>query len=103
MRFRPWIAAIATATLVSACSAPELRTVRWQRADVTAEGIVTSYPADRCEALDHVEVDYGTLDLTMTVYLRPAPVACLGVRIINRVLVPLHEPLNGRAIRDGAA
>ena len=60
-----------------------------------------------CYVLDRVEVDYGVDAVTVTLYDGHEPgageVACIDIGILERVIVELDEPLDGRAIVDGTA
>ena len=60
-----------------------------------------------CSVLDHVDVDYGTDTVTITLFEGHDPsagdVACIDIGVLKRVIVTLDQPLGGRTIVDGGA
>ncbi len=60
-----------------------------------------------CTVLDHVAVDYGIHDVTITLFEGNDPnagdVACIEIAVQKQVVIVLDEPLGGRTIVDGAA
>jgi hypothetical protein len=60
-----------------------------------------------CTVLDHVAVDYGAHDVTVTLFEGNDPdagdVACIEIAVQKQVVIVLDEPLGGRALVDGAA
>jgi hypothetical protein len=60
-----------------------------------------------CTVLDHVAVDYGAHDVTITLFEGNDPYAgngaCIDIAVQKQVVIVLDEPLGGRALVDGAA
>ncbi len=60
-----------------------------------------------CSLLDHVEVAYGTDEVTITLFEGSDPsagmVACPDIAMLKQVTVQLDQPLAARRIVDGAA
>ncbi len=60
-----------------------------------------------CSVLDHVDVSYGADAVTITLFEGHDPgagmVACPAIAVFERTIVTLDQPLDGRAIVDGAA
>jgi hypothetical protein len=86
-----------------ACSAPRLHTVRWQTAELAHGGdqVRLVYSLDVCEELHHVEIDYAA-ELTLTIYATDNDRACLGIRFVRSVNVPLRDRFDDATFRDGA-
>src|SRR5688572_3214571 len=103
-RLLPGVGALVLALALGACSGPQLNTARLQQAllNSDASGIQASYAADRCETFDHAEVAYGRRELAVTIFLRKTDQPCLGIRLLRRMFIPLHEPPSGRFVRDGS-
>ncbi len=103
-RLVPGVGALVLALALTSCAYPPLTATRLRRAQLNsdASGIQASYAADRCETFDHAEVAYGRRALAITIFLRKADQPCLGVRLLRRTFIPLHEPLGGRLVRDGS-
>ena len=59
-----------------------------------------------CAVLDHVDVSYGADAVTITLFEGHDPsageVACIAIGVFKRTIVTLDQPLDGRAIIDGA-
>ena len=59
-----------------------------------------------CAVLDHVEVTYGAEAVTITLFEGHDPsageIACIAIGVFKRTIVTLDQPLDGRAIVDGA-
>lgn len=59
-----------------------------------------------CAVLDHVNVSYGADTVTITLFEGHDPaagdVACIAIGVFKRTIVTLDQPLDGRAIIDGA-
>jgi hypothetical protein len=59
-----------------------------------------------CAVLDHVDVSYGADAVTITLFEGHDPsageVACIEIGVFKRTIVTLEQPLDGRAIVDGA-
>ena len=59
-----------------------------------------------CSVLDHVDVSYGVDAVTITLFEGHDPaageVACIAIGVFKRTIVTLDQPLDGRAIVDGA-
>jgi hypothetical protein len=59
-----------------------------------------------CAVLDHVDVSYGADAVTITLFEGHDPsageVACIAIGVFKRTIVTLDQPLEGRAIVDGA-
>jgi hypothetical protein len=58
-----------------------------------------------CYGVDRVDVEYGEMDVTVTVYQGRVPTAevCIEIAVLTAVRVELDEPIAGRDIVDGAA
>jgi hypothetical protein len=59
-----------------------------------------------CYVLDHVDVEYGTVHVAITLFEGNDPeqdnVACIEIAELKQVRVELAESLNGRRVIDGA-
>jgi hypothetical protein len=59
-----------------------------------------------CYVLDHVDVEYGTEHVAITLFEGHDPtqdnVACIEIAELKQVRVELAEPLDGRRVIDGA-
>jgi hypothetical protein len=59
-----------------------------------------------CNVLDHVDVDRGENELTVTLFEGREPdsddVACIEIAVLKAVRIELDSPVGDRAIRDGA-
>lgn len=88
----------------------DVRPIAWERARQTPDGrhlrIVYWSGVEPCNVLDHVEVDYGSEAITLTLYEGSDPqqpdAVCIEVALRKVVRVPLEEPVDGRQIVDGA-
>jgi hypothetical protein len=88
-----------------------IRARGWDSADVSPDGmqVTIGYVSgvEPCAVLDHVAIDDGAKTVTITLFEGHDPgagdVACNDIGIFKSVTVDLTEPLDGRAIRDGAA
>jgi hypothetical protein len=60
---------------------------------------------EECYGLDHVDVQYGKTDVTVTLYEGRVPSAqmCVEMAVLKATRVVLDEPLDGRKVVDGAA
>jgi len=60
---------------------------------------------EECYGVDRVDVGYGDMEVTVTVYQGRVPTAevCIEIAVLTAVRVVLDEPLAGRKIVDGAA
>ena len=78
--------------------------MKWQTVRDSADDVnlAVTYALDSCQDLDRVEVAYGRADVTVTVFAVSNGRPCTGVRFLSSVDVPLHQPLAGRRVRDGA-
>lgn len=60
-----------------------------------------------CYVLDHVDVEYGTGAITITLFeghdASEGDVACIEIAVLKKVVVELDEPAGDRRIVDGAA
>jgi hypothetical protein len=60
-----------------------------------------------CYVLDHIDVDYGTEAITVTLFeghdASAGDVACIEIALLKKVVVQLEEPVGDRLIEDGAA
>jgi hypothetical protein len=60
-----------------------------------------------CYVLDHVDVDEGHDDITVTLFqghdASAGDVACIEIALLKKVVVQLDEPIGVRRIVDGAA
>jgi hypothetical protein len=80
----------------------------WQSVDVENDRtlLVQFYGGvEECYGLDHVDVKYGTDEITVTLYEGRVPTAeaCIDIAMLKAVRISLREPLAGRKIVDGAA
>ncbi len=88
----------------------DLRAVPWETARQSPSGrslrITYWSGVEPCNVLDHVDVEYGGSQITVTLYEGHDPeaggVACIEVALRKVVRVPLEEPVDGRKIVDGA-
>ena len=88
----------------------DVRARGWDSADISADGlhVTISFVSgiEPCAVLDHVDVSYGAKAVTVTLYEGHDPgagdVACIDIGVFKKVTVDLTEPLDGRAVRDGA-
>jgi hypothetical protein len=80
----------------------------WDKADVAAAGRAARLywwtGVKECYGLDHVDVDYGTDAVTVTLFAGTRPEAETCIEIAERVvtIVRFDEPLGGRKLVDGA-
>jgi hypothetical protein len=60
---------------------------------------------EECYGLDHVDVRYDAVEITITLYEGRVPTAeaCIDIAMLKGVRISLREPLGGRKIVDGAA
>lgn len=60
---------------------------------------------EECYGLDHVDVDYGSEEVTVTLYEGRVPGmrACIELAVLKAVRIHLDEPLGGRKVVDGSA
>ncbi|HLB62934.1 MAG TPA: hypothetical protein VJN50_09445 [Actinomycetota bacterium] len=86
--------------------------VAWDGVDVGDDDRTLTFTfvggVDTCYALGHVEVDYGTEAVTLTLYEGtraeiPPDTACIEIGVYKSVTIKLDEPLAGRTLVDGAA
>jgi hypothetical protein len=80
----------------------------WQSVDVENDRtlLVQFYGGvEECYGLDHVDVKYGTDQITVTLFEGRIPTAevCIDIAQLKAVRVRLREPVGGRKIVDGAA
>ena len=101
---RPLAAAFLALTLGTACSAPALVSIRWRTVEVSPDqrGLITGYALDRCQRVDHAEVVYAETRLVVTLLAKQTKDTCLGRQTPKSLVIPLHEPLAGRVVTDGA-
>lgn len=89
----------------------DLRQVPWEKARPTPGGkalrIVYWSGVEPCNVLDHVDVDYGGSEITVTLFEGHDPeaddVVCIEIALRKVVRVPLAEPVEGRDLVDGAS
>jgi hypothetical protein len=95
---------ISLAAALAACGASASKPVTWQTVRDSADdrNLALTYGLDSCQDLDRVEVAYARADVTITVFVVSNGRVCTGVRFLRSVDVPLHQPLAGRPVRDGA-
>ncbi|MGQ0678437.1 MAG: hypothetical protein ACT4OM_02055 [Actinomycetota bacterium] len=81
----------------------------WERFELVGERAVRLHfvsGVEPCTVLDRVEVDYRSTEVAITLFEGNDPeaqnVACIMIAQYKAVDVALTEPLNGRAIVDGA-
>jgi hypothetical protein len=80
----------------------------WQSVDVENDRtlLVQFYGGvEECYGLDHVDVEYGTDQITVTLFEGRVPTAevCIDIAQLKAVRIHLREPVDGRTIVDGAA
>ena len=88
----------------------DLRQVAWERARQTSSGRalrVTYWSGvEPCNVLDHVNVDYSSTEITVTLFEGHDPeagdVACIEIALMKAVVVKLDQAVDGRKIVDGA-
>ena len=88
----------------------DLRQVGWEKARQTPSGrslrITYWSGVEPCNVLDHVEVEYGTRKIAVTLFEGHDPnagdVACIEIALQKVVHVQLEEAIDGRRIVDGA-
>ncbi len=85
----------------------DVRPTVWENAEVVNEGTLLVQfwgGVEECYGVDRVDVDYGTGEVTVTVYEGRVPSAevCIEIALLKAVRVSLEEPLAGRKIVDGA-
>ncbi|MGH3912850.1 MAG: hypothetical protein ACRDTC_05495 [Pseudonocardiaceae bacterium] len=85
------------------------RPVAWRKAEAVDSRMVRvsfSSGVEPCYVLDHVTVDYGASEVTITLYQGSDPqaehTACIQIAVEKVTDVRLDQPLGGRAIVDGA-
>ncbi len=89
----------------------DVHPVAWEKARQAASGraLKVTYwtGVEPCNVLDHVDVRYGSREITLTLYEGHDPAepdtACIEVAVQRVVEVRLDEPVQGRKIVDGAA
>jgi hypothetical protein len=86
----------------------EPRPHAWQSVDVESDRtlLVQFYGGvEECYGLDHVDVQYGTDEITVTLFEGRVPAAevCIDIAMLKAVRISLREPVAGRKIVDGAA
>jgi hypothetical protein len=96
-------AAFAALLLGTACGGPAPKAIPWQdAAAVSSQELSVLYGVDACQDLDHVEVEYEVRVIVVTVFATANGKRCTGLHFVRSVPLPLHEPLGGREVRDGA-
>jgi hypothetical protein len=85
----------------------DVRPTAWEKAEVVNEGTLLVQfwgSVEECYGVDRVDVDYGTGNVTVTVYVGRVPSAevCIEIALLKAVRVSLEEPLAARKIVDGA-
>lgn len=85
------------------------RPVAWRKAEaVDSRTVRVSFSSgvEPCYVLDHVTVDYGASEVTITLYQGSDPqaehTACIQIAVEKVTDVRLDQPLGGRTIVDGA-
>ncbi len=89
----------------------DVRARVWDASSVSDDGTtvtLTYYTGvPPCTALDHVDVQYGTDTVTITLYEGSDPsaqgIACIDIAMLASTTVHLDQPLGDRTIVDGAA
>jgi hypothetical protein len=87
----------------------DVRPVGWERAEVgNDDRTVTLHfwsGVEPCNVLDHIEVDYSSDAVTITLFEGHDPdaqdVACIEIALLKSVTVTLDQPLGGRDLVDG--
>jgi hypothetical protein len=84
-----------------------VRPTAWEKADVVNEGTLLVQfwgGIEECYGVDRIDVNYGTDNVSVTVYEGRVPSAevCIEIALLKAVRVRLEEPLAGRKIVDGA-
>jgi hypothetical protein len=86
-----------------------VRPIRWQSIRrVNDRTLLVRYTSgvEPCYVLDHVDIEYGTQHVAITLFEGHDPkqdnVACIEIAELKQVRVELAEPLDGRRVIDGA-
>ncbi|MGQ0623501.1 MAG: hypothetical protein ACT4PP_02420 [Sporichthyaceae bacterium] len=87
-----------------------LRTIAFDRTEKLGNGVIRIYYTsgiEPCDVLDHVEVDYSSQAVTLTVFMGSDPASpdaiCPALARFSYTDITLDEGLDGREIRDGGA
>jgi hypothetical protein len=88
----------------------DVRARPFDRAIVNADGSITILfvsGVEPCAVLDHVDVNYASDVVTITLFegrdAAAGDVACIEIGVLKSVTITLSEPLADRTIVDGAA
>jgi hypothetical protein len=87
----------------------DVHQIRWQSIrKVNGRTLLVRFTSgvEPCHVLDHVEVEYGSRHVAVTLFEGHDPesdnVACIEIAELKQVWVELTEPLDGRRVIDGA-
>jgi hypothetical protein len=87
----------------------DVHPIRWQSArPLDARSLMIRFTSgvEPCYVLDHVDIEYGTEHVAVTLFEGHDPkvenVACIEIAELKRVRVELAEPLGNRRVVDGA-
>ena len=88
----------------------DVRPIMWQELEKGMDDqTVTLYyysGVEPCYVLDHVDVEYGKQEVTITLFEGHTPgegdTPCIEIAIYTATVVELDEPLDGRKVVDGA-
>ena len=80
----------------------------WESVDIEGDRtlLIQFYGGvEECYRLDHVDVRYGTDEITVTLYEGRVPNAgvCVEMAVLKAVRVALDQPIHGRKVVDGSA
>ncbi|HEY3211275.1 MAG TPA: hypothetical protein VGL18_16090 [Actinomycetota bacterium] len=80
----------------------------WENVDVEDDRtlLIQFYGGvEECYGLHHVDLEYGTDEITVTLYEGRVPSAgvCIDMAVLKAVRVRLDQPLDGRKVVDGSA
>lgn len=85
----------------------DVRAIGWDRHEVVDGGAAVDvffwHGVEECYGIDHVDVDYGKEEVTITLYegRNPEAEACIELAVRKVVRVELDEPLGDRRVRNG--
>ena len=88
----------------------DVRPIMWQEVEKGMDDqTVTLYyysGVEPCYVLDHVDVEYGKKEVTITLFEGHTPgegdTPCIEIAIYTATVVELDEPLDGRKVVEGA-
>jgi hypothetical protein len=87
----------------------DVRPIRWESvAEIGARTLMVRFTSgvEPCYVLDHVDVEYGSKHVAITLFEGHDPqaenVACIEIAELKRARVELAEPQGDRRVIDGA-